>query len=405
MKSKKSKSTSSSEALVKRSARQVPRKRDARQGRAAPAPQAERSIPPLGTIYFYLTEGCNLACRHCWIAPKYQAGSTVYPSVPYELFVSIVKQAKPLGLGSVKLTGGEPLLHPNIVEILRFIRAEELGLTIETNGLLCTPEIVEEIRQCKNPFVSVSVDGACAETHEWVRGVEGSFEMALTGIRNLVAAGFKPQIIMSIMRRNLNEIEELVALAEEIGAGSVKFNIVQPTARGERMHEQGETLTIEELLDLGERFERELEAKAKVRLIYSHPHAFQPLSHMFGQNGDGCGRCSIMTILGVLGDGSYALCGIGESVPELIFGHAAADPLEKVWKETPILNEIREGLPTRLEGICGDCVLKGMCLGSCVAQNYYRDRNLFAPFWYCEEAKRLNRFPESREGRKNERCA
>jgi SynChlorMet cassette radical SAM/SPASM protein ScmF len=362
--------------------------------------KVQRTVPQLGTIYFYLTEGCNLACRHCWIAPKYQAGSTIYPSLSYELFVSIIKQAKPLGLGSVKLTGGEPLLHPQILEILRFIRAEELGLTIETNGLLCKPEIVEEIKQCKNAFVSVSLDGARADTHEWVRGVEGSFEMALTGIRNLVAAGFKPQIIMSIMRRNVNEIEDLVALAEEIGAGSVKFNIVQPTARGERMHEQGETLTIEELLDVGERFERELEAKAKVRLIYSHPYAFQPLSHMFGQNGDGCGRCSIMTILGVLGDGSYALCGIGESVPELIFGQAATDPLERVWRETPILNEIREGLPSRLEGICGECVLKGMCLGSCVAQNYYRDKHLFSPFWYCEEAKRLQRFPESRQGRK-----
>ena len=139
----------------------------------------EPRVPPLATIYFYLTEGCNLACRHCWIAPKYQAGSTIYPSLSYDLFVNIIQQAKPLGLGSVKLTGGEPLLHPNIVELLRFIRAEELGLTIESNGLLCTPEIVEEIKQCKGPFVSVSLDGAKAETHEWVRGVEGSFEMAL----------------------------------------------------------------------------------------------------------------------------------------------------------------------------------------------------------------------------------
>jgi SynChlorMet cassette radical SAM/SPASM protein ScmF len=317
----------------------------------------EPKVPPLATIYFYLKEGCNLACRHCWIAPKYQAGSTIYPSLPYDLFVDIIQQAKPLGLGSVKLTGGEPLLHPNIVELLRHIRAEDLGLTIETNGLLCTPEIVDEIKQCKNPFVSVSLDGAKAETHEWVRGVEGSFEMALQGIRNLVAAGFKPQIIMTLMRRNVGEIDDIIRLAEDIGAGSVKFNIVQPTARGEKMHQNGETLTIEELLDLGERFEREIEARSKVRVIYSHPHAFKPLSRMFGENGDGCGRCSIMTILGVLSDGSYALCGIGESVPDLIFGHPATDPLEKVWRDTPILNTIREGLPSRLEGICGDCLL------------------------------------------------
>ena len=193
---------------------------------------------------------------------------------------------------------------------------------------------------------------------------------------------------MTLMRRNLGEIDDIIRLAEDLGAGSVKFNIVQPTARGEKMHQSGETLTIEELLDLGERFEREIEARSKIRVIYSHPHAFQPLSHMFGENGDGCGRCSIMTILGVLSDGSYALCGIGESVPDLIFGHAATNPLETVWRETPILNEIREGLPSRLEGICGDCLLKGLCLGSCVAQNYYRDQSLFSPYWYCMESQK-----------------
>jgi len=371
-----------------------------RQGRASARRRsndgADLPAPPLGSIYFYLTEGCNLACRHCWIAPKYQAGSTIYPSLSYELFVSIVQQARKLGLSSVKLTGGEPLLHPDIVAILRYIRSEDLRCVIETNGLLCSPALVEEIRQCNNPFVSVSLDGARPETHEWVRGVAGSFDQAIGGIKNLVAAGLNPQVIMSVMRRNVAEIEDVIRLTEKLGAASVKFNIVQPTARGQAIHDAGEALSIDELLDLGERFEKELEAKAKVRLFYSHPHAFQPLSHMFGENGDGCGRCSIATIIGVLSDGSYALCGIGESVEELIFGHAATDSLEMVWKENRVLREIRSGLPGKLEGICGECVLKGICLGSCLAQNYYSTGRLFAPFWYCEEAQKIDRFPVSR---------
>ena len=52
----------------------------------------------LNTIYFYLTEGCNLACRHCWIAPKFQGGGKSYPALSVELFKSIIQQAKPLGL-------------------------------------------------------------------------------------------------------------------------------------------------------------------------------------------------------------------------------------------------------------------------------------------------------------------
>jgi SynChlorMet cassette radical SAM/SPASM protein ScmF len=117
---------------------------------------------------------------------------------------------------------------------------------------------------------------------------------------------------------------------------------------------------------------------------------------MYGRGGAGCSICGINGILGVLANGSYALCGIGETVPELVFGHASKDALSDVWSGNPVLREIREGLPRRLGGICGKCLMKGICLGSCIAQNYYRDRDLWAPNWYCEEAARLGLFPDSR---------
>ena len=122
----------------------------------------------LGIIYFYLTEGCNLKCKHCWIAPKYQTEKNVWPSLDFELFKDIITQGKELGLSSVKLTGGEPLIHPDIDKILDHIRKEKLRLTIETNGIKCTPEIVGKIKKCKDPFVSVSIDGVNAETREMI---------------------------------------------------------------------------------------------------------------------------------------------------------------------------------------------------------------------------------------------
>jgi SynChlorMet cassette radical SAM/SPASM protein ScmF len=350
----------------------------------------------LKTIYFYLTEGCNLRCRHCWIEPKYQAGGRSYPALDLELFRSIIEQAKSLGLSKVKLTGGEPLLHPRIHEILEIIRSENLRLNVETNGVLCTPELARELRACKNSSVAVSLDGAEPKTHEWVRGVEGCFEATLDGIRNLVEAGFRPQIIMTVMRRNKDQIEAIVQLAESQGAGSVKFNILQPTARGEKMHEDGEALTIEELVNLGHWVENSLSALTTLRLHYSHPMAFRSLEKMFGSNRDGCGVCGILGIIGVLANGSYALCGIGETVPELVFGHADTDRLEDVWNNTPVLLELREGLPHRLEGICGDCLMKARCLGECIAQNYYTSKNIWAGYWYCEEARKYGVFPETR---------
>jgi MoaA/NifB/PqqE/SkfB family radical SAM enzyme len=62
---------------------------------------------PLNTIYFYLTRGCNLRCRHCWITPKFQTEENQYPSQELDLFRSIRDQAEPLGLSSVKFTDGE----------------------------------------------------------------------------------------------------------------------------------------------------------------------------------------------------------------------------------------------------------------------------------------------------------
>jgi SynChlorMet cassette radical SAM/SPASM protein ScmF len=351
---------------------------------------------PLNQIYFYLTEGCNLRCRHCWIAPKYQNEGETAPALDFETFCDIIDQAKPLGLSGVKLTGGEPLIHPRIKEILDYLRGQDLTVTVESNGIACTTELAAKIRACKNPSVSVSLDGSDAETHDWMRGVEGSFDAAVRGIKNLVEAGFRPQVIMSLLRRNKGQMEALVRLAESLGAGSVKFNMVQPTARGERMHEAGETLSIEELVELGQWVETELAASTTLRLFYSHPTAFRPLNKMFGDQGDGCGQCGIFGILGVLGDGSYALCGIGETVPDLVFGHAVRDRLEDVWNGNPVLQALREGLPTRLQGICRECLMKHVCLGNCVAQNYYRSKSLWAPNWYCEEAEKRNLFPNTR---------
>jgi len=360
------------------------------------AETAVRPVPPLNTLYFYLTEGCNLRCRHCWIEPPHQSEKRQYPALDPGLFRHILQQARPMGLTSVKLTGGEPLMHPRIGEILAILREEKLRFNVETNGVLCTPERAQDLVRSGMYHVSVSLDGAEAETHEWVRGVKGCFDAAVSGIRNLVAVGTRPQVIMTLMRRTVGEIEALVRLAESLGAGSVKFNIVQPTARGVKMHEAGETLAIREIVRLGKWVENEMSLRTRLPLYYSHPVAFRPLGKMYGREGSGCGICGIRGILGVLGNGSYALCGIGETVPELVFGDAAKDALADVWRDNPVLREIREGLPRRLEGVCGECLMKGVCLGSCIAQNYYRHRSLWAPHWYCEEAQKAGLFPESR---------
>ncbi len=366
--------------------------------------EAKNDAPqfPLNQLYFYLTRGCNLRCRHCWIDPAFQSADHTYPALDAGLFGEILREAKPLGLSGVKLTGGEPLLHPDILELLEAVRQEDLRLTVETNGTLCTPEVVAAISACKNPFVSVSLDGDDAAVHDPIRGVKGCFDRSVEGLRRLVEAGLRPQVIMSVMRGNRDRMTDVVRLAESLGAGSVKFNVVQPTARGESLHKRGEVLDIRELVALGQWVERELSKTSAIRVIFSHPPAFRPLSRMFGDEGCGVSRCGIFGILGVLFDGSYALCGIGETVPELVFGKAGRDPIERVWNESPVLNQLREELPANLKGLCTRCRMRQLCLGECVAQNYYSTRDLFSTFWFCRQAEAAGLFPESRmipEGR------
>jgi SynChlorMet cassette radical SAM/SPASM protein ScmF len=354
----------------------------------------QKNIPSLSQLYFYLTEGCNLACRHCWLAPKFDANGNRYPTLPVGLFETAIREAKPLGLSGVKLTGGEPLLHPQFMQLLQIVQREELVLGIETNGLLCTHEIATEIAQSPKRFVSVSIDGADATTHEWVRGVSGSFAKAQQAVRNLVTADTPPQIIMSVMRCNASQADSVVRMAEGLGATSVKFNIVQPTARGKNLHKADQALSIAELIALGRHIEVELAPTTKLQLIFDYPKAFHPLRRI--ANGDGCSICGILDILGVIANGHYALCGIGMHVPELIFGTVGKDPLEEVWREHKTLQALRAGLPTRLEGVCAHCLMKRSCLGSCVAQNYYRTGSLWAPFWFCEQAEEAGLFPSSR---------
>jgi SynChlorMet cassette radical SAM/SPASM protein ScmF len=198
------------------------------------------------------------------------------------------------------------------------------------------------------------------------------------------------------MKSNKDQMEDLVRLAESLGARSVKFNLVQPTGRGEALSSDGESLPVEELLELGQWVDNTLSSSTKLKLYFDFPPAFRKMSRMFGREGDGCASCGIMEILGVLSNGCYALCGIGSHIPELVFGDARSDRLEDIWKNNETLQMLREGIPSRFKGICGSCLMKWMCSASCIAQNYYRSKSLWSPFWFCDEAYRRDLFPVSR---------
>ncbi len=356
---------------------------------------ASVSTPPLRQLYVYVTDGCNCACRHCWIVPAKKAGGgrAARFLTPTALDAAI-EEAKPLGLTTLKWTGGEPTLHPAFGELLDIQAHHGLGGHMETNGLLVTSALAEHLLEAGVDFVSVSLDGASADVHDAIRGVRGAHARTLEGTRNLVAAGLDTQFITSAMRTNVGELEAVLELAEELGVGSVKINFIQPTLRGEDIYASGEGLSIGEYLELHSRVRDDLRQRFSLPIYVDVPAAFRPLGEYLG--GDGCGICGIRGILGLLADGSYALCGIGEHVPELVFGRAGEGELAHVWREHPVLVRIREGLPDGLGGVCGRCLMRAACLGSCIAQNYYRSGDVLGAYWFCELAEQDGLFPAGR---------
>ncbi len=353
-------------------------------------------VPPLTTFYLYLTNGCNLCCRHCWIAPTFVNGE---PSPGEYLDLDLLKQAvteaKPLGLRSAKLTGGEPVLHPQFVEIVDYLTSEGLALNMETNGTLIDTALAKHLKNETNlNFVSVSIDGPNAEVHDPFRGVKGSFDAAVRGFRALVEAGYKPQLIMCPHRGNVEYVEDVVQMAVELSAGSVKFNPVTRSGRGIGMHEHDETLGFEEIVELAHYVRGPLQERTPIKLILSTPLALYTVSELVrsGQNG----MCHVRHILGLLGSGEMALCGIGRTIPELCFGKLGEDSVSAVWQSHPLLRELREELDGEYPGVCRDCIHAKRCLTYCVAQNYQDTGRLVTPAWQCAEAHAQGVFPAGR---------
>jgi SynChlorMet cassette radical SAM/SPASM protein ScmF len=354
-------------------------------------------VPPLNAFYLYLTTGCNLACRHCWITPTFVRGK---PSPGDCLDLSLLKlavaEAKPLGLSQCKLTGGEPTLHPQFVEIVDFLTAEGLQLNMESNGTLIDAALAKHLKNNTNlGFISVSIDGARAETHDGFRNLPGSFDAVLRGLGHLVDAGYRPQVIMSPHRGNIRELDDVVKLAVERGAGSVKFNPVTRSGRGVAMHDHGETLDYDEVMALVRYVRGELQERTPVSLTVMVPPALATISELMNpQNGGDA--CHIRFILGILGNGEMALCGIGRNEPELVFGLLGQVRVQQVWLEHPVLVKLRQDLDGIYPGVCGECIHARRCLTHCAAQNYLDTGCLISPAELCAEADRRGRFPPSR---------
>ena len=353
---------------------------------------------PLRSIYFYPTESCNLRCIHCWIQPAYASDDSVYQrqnkeNVSVEVMERVVKDGLTLGLNHIKVTGGEPLLAPNLFEYLDMFSRNRLSLGIETNATLLTENMVRRLKGCHLKHISVSLDGGSAVVHERVRGVKGCFEKTVTGIQYLIEHGVYPQVIFCLQKINAHDLENTIELVGKLGVRSFEIN---PLALVHKASKPTicEGLATEEILEL----ERKVESEYAARFPHIHIDLYLPpaLKGMKELSKHRLCTCKILNICGILSNGDVSICGIGRRSEALMMGNVKDKSIAQIWRQGVLFRDIREKIPFEMEGICGKCLFKFHCLGFCRADVLAAKRPLTDPYSLCEEVFQKGLFPKSR---------
>jgi len=177
-------------------------------------------------LHIYLTERCNLRCRHC---------AVVYGPRPSDRLDSatnraLIDQAVASGVDGIAFSGGEPLLRPDLPDLLTY-SARQVKTLLSTNGtLLDRPTAAGLVEQ--GVIVHISLDGATAAVHDAVRG-QGTFERTWRGIAALQRCGIGDQLALNVtfMRHNIHQVPEIIALAAERGISGVRFSSLQRMGR------------------------------------------------------------------------------------------------------------------------------------------------------------------------------
>ena len=133
-------------------------------------------------------------------------------------------------------TGGDPLMRADIWELVEYaIKGCGLRAVMSPNGTLVTPEAARKMKEIGVPRISISIDFPTAELHDQFRGVPGAFAGAVRGVRTAIEAGVQVQINSTITKLNVEYLDDLLALAKNLGAVAFHPFLLVPTGRGKAL--------------------------------------------------------------------------------------------------------------------------------------------------------------------------
>ena len=326
--------------------------------------------PDIRLVAWETTRNCNLACVHC------RASATCGPytgELNTRAAIRLLDQIAAVGRPIVILTGGEPLLRPDIFEIARYGTAKGLRMVMAPNGTLITPEIAVQLAEAGIKRISVSIDGATADDHDRFRGVVGAFQGAQRGIANARAAGIEFQINTTVTKTNLEQIPAILKLAEQLGAVAHHIFLLVPTGRGKYIvdqeidareyeqtlnwfYDQRNATPLQLKATCAPHYHRILRqrAKAEGQTISFHTHGLDAVTR-------GClagsGFCFISH------RGIVQPCGF----LDLNCGDVTQESFEQIWRHSKAFQKLRD--PNLLSGKCGCCEFRKVC-GGCRARAF-----------------------------------
>ena len=338
----------------------------------------------LRLVAWEVTRTCNLACVHCRAAAlDRQYENELTTDECFKLLDEIATFASPI----IILTGGEPLLRPDIFEIAAYGNQKGFRMTMAVNGTLLSPENARRLQEVGIQRISISLDGASATSHDAFRQVAGAFQGALRGVQYAREAGLDFQINTTVTRQNLQELPAIHALTISLGAVAHHIFLLVPMGRGKDLAEQGisaeqyeETLHwFYEQRDLAPLQLKATCAPHYYRILRQRAHAEKRAVDIKTFGLDAMTR-------GCLGGVGFTFVShIGQVQPcgylELNCGNVREKPFREIWETSDIFKNLRDF--RKYEGKCGRCEYTRVC-GGCRARAYESTGNYLAPEPLCQ---------------------
>ena len=352
-------------------------------GVAAQAFEERTGVKAPRIIAWEITRSCNLACAHCRAA----AHQEPYPGeLTLEECKAVIDDIASITDPILILTGGEPLMRPDIWDIVDYAQAKGLRPVIGTNGTLIDEECARKIAEHGIPRVSISLDFPTAEGQDVFRGKDGAFEEALAGMRNLREQGVGVQVNTTITKMNVDLVEEIHELARTEGAEAFHPFLLVPTGRGEDLVDvELSPREYEEVLTWAYHCQKSSPMHFKPTDAPQYYRIIRQLSAVEGREVTRETYGMEALTRGCLGGITFAFIShVGDVQPcgyfDMQLGNVKDMPFSRIWEESPVFADLRDY--SRLKGKCGACEYKGVC-GGCRARALAATGDYLAEEPYC----------------------